>query len=269
VIQSSPEGTAARTPGCTDYQGYVYPHHAVAGLVLVTRRVLVYQNTHLLDISPVWKRALSRRCFGGGASFIYFLFWFFSRAYRARLGEMMLSDPANLSAKLSLSLQACRTHAILTAEQAIEIFKIGNDFWGKRRRPARDVGKAYGVSDKAVRDIWNGRTWYKETMHLDPSRSSMPMRLRIPGRPRRRAGTTVKGTLYLKNHGNGHSLSEIGEKADGIPSCTNVMKLKEDTFWPKVLLEVQPLPVSSDLNDPFHDDWEFWQAAIYEQYGSI
>jgi hypothetical protein len=33
------------------------------------------------------------------------------------------------------------------------------------------VSRLCGISEKAVRDIWSGRTWSKETQHLDPSRS--------------------------------------------------------------------------------------------------
>ena len=42
------------------------------------------------------------------------------------------------------------------------------------------VSKKYGVSEKAVRDIWTGRTWSKETWHLDASRSRP---LKKMGRP--------------------------------------------------------------------------------------
>ena len=36
---------------------------------------------------------------------------------------------------------------------------------------AASMSKKYGVSEKAVRDIWTGRTWSKETWHLDALRS--------------------------------------------------------------------------------------------------
>ena len=45
---------------------------------------------------------------------------------------------------------------------------------------ASRVSKKYGVSEKAVRDIWTGRTWSKETWHLDASRS---LPLKKMGRP--------------------------------------------------------------------------------------
>jgi hypothetical protein len=32
----------------------------------------------------------------------------------------------------------------------------------------------HGVSDKAIRDIWNGRTWRSETKHLDLEENYVP-----------------------------------------------------------------------------------------------
>ena len=73
-----------------------------------------------------------------------------------------------------------KTRAILSSEQAIEIFKIKlTNQTATRSQPLSPcvVARAYGVSEKAVRDIWNGRTWLRETMHLDPI---MAARLRPP-----------------------------------------------------------------------------------------
>ena len=99
--------------------------------------------------------------------------------------ETCISDPRTL-----LSLEACKTRAILTAEQAILIFQIMQSHGGiqsiqsGRLRPSA-VARAFGVSEKTVRDIWKGRTWLRETMHLDPARFvTAAARLRPPGRPR-------------------------------------------------------------------------------------
>ena len=73
--------------------------------------------------------------------------------------------------------------AILTSEKAIEIFKcsIFQTRLSSKKPSAACVGREYGVSEKAVRDIWSARTWYDETLHLDPQR---PARKRNPpGRP--------------------------------------------------------------------------------------
>ena len=56
--------------------------------------------------------------------------------------------------------------AKLTAAMAISIFKL-------KRSPVfkpKAIASRYGVSEKSIRDIWNGRTWAKETKHLDPLR---------------------------------------------------------------------------------------------------
>ncbi len=47
------------------------------------------------------------------------------------------------------------------------------------------MGQVFGVSPKTIRDIWVGRTWYRETFHLDPSRTDAHERLgRHIGRPK-------------------------------------------------------------------------------------
>ena len=105
--------------------------------------------------------------------------------------QMETSSPSTntLGSLVDPSLQACKTRAVLTEAQAVEIFliKIANDDVPKRsRRSAAAVARQFGVSDKAVRDIWTGRTWFRELMHLDPARAAMPERLKRPGRPRGR-----------------------------------------------------------------------------------
>ena len=90
--------------------------------------------------------------------------------------------------KLRSSIQACKTRAILTQEQAVEIFKIhlSNQSTAKSEvLNSTQVATAFGVSEKTVRDIWTGRTWFHELIHLDPGRTAVAAgRLRPPGRPR-------------------------------------------------------------------------------------
>ena len=74
-----------------------------------------------------------------------------------------------------------RTHASrnprakLTEADALDIFKFKGHMI-----TASSVSVKYRVSEKAVRDIWIGRTWSKETWHLDTSRS---LPLKKMGRP--------------------------------------------------------------------------------------
>ena len=75
--------------------------------------------------------------------------------------------------------QCAKPRAILTAEKAVEIFRRSPQCDGMFT--ATSVGREYGVSEKAVRDIWSARTWCDETRHLDPLRPHRESKL--PGRP--------------------------------------------------------------------------------------
>mmetsp|Transcript_88278 Transcript_88278/g.234736 ORF Transcript_88278/g.234736 Transcript_88278/m.234736 type:complete len:139 (-) Transcript_88278:621-1037(-) len=50
--------------------------------------------------------------------------------------------------------------SVLTREQAVEIYRLGE---GAKRDSAYKVAKLYGVCEKAIRDIWSGRTWRNAT----------------------------------------------------------------------------------------------------------
>ena len=63
------------------------------------------------------------------------------------------------------TLESRKSRAKLTEADALDIFHCK-----AHSLSAAFVSKKYGVSEKAVRDIWTGRTWSKETWHLDASR---------------------------------------------------------------------------------------------------
>ena len=46
---------------------------------------------------------------------------------------------------------------------------------------ANALGVTYGVCEKTIRDVWSGRTWAKETWHLEPARKTA---LKQIGRPK-------------------------------------------------------------------------------------
>uniref|UniRef100_A0A7S0LV42 Uncharacterized protein n=1 Tax=Cryptomonas curvata TaxID=233186 RepID=A0A7S0LV42_9CRYP len=75
--------------------------------------------------------------------------------------------------------------AILTERDAQDIFMYKPASSAKERYNAGVLARFYGVSIKTVRDIWVGRTWYRSTFHLDPSKPILSARLdKKPGRPR-------------------------------------------------------------------------------------
>ncbi len=194
---------------------------------------------------------------------------------------------------------------VLTKEQVIEIFrrkliplKASTRSGGKSCTfVATKVGKEFGVSPKTIRDIWLGRTWYRDTIHLDPTRADAADRLsRHAGRPKGakdrnprqrksavRASDTNGGMSEMyENHSRICKDSGILSiaampqsflsKCCGIEPKTsqnehNYLERPTDHGIP-AFDSVLPAPwfpedfLSDDsrteFSDPFHDDWAFW-----------
>jgi hypothetical protein len=72
---------------------------------------------------------------------------------------------------------ASKPRARLYEAQVIAIFQAKAS-----TSAAAKLAMVYGVSEKAIRDIWKGRAWSRETWHLDTSR---PLQLKLTGRPKR------------------------------------------------------------------------------------
>ena len=78
--------------------------------------------------------------------------------------------------------QCAKPRAVLTKEQAIDIFRLSASGYTTASGPtATSVARAFGVSEKTIRDIWKGRTWCDETLPLDSSRQPKPRKK--TGRP--------------------------------------------------------------------------------------
>ena len=134
---------------------------------------------------------------------------------------------------LSITKAVPKPRAILTREQVIEIFEFRPS--SVFHRSSSNVALKYGVSEKTIRDIWNGRTWHSETQHMDtlrPARTVLP-----PGRPLGRKDSAPR----RRNANHSQMLSELIDSAND-----------------SVVSTIEP---SNDLNDPFHDDWPFWARA--------
>ncbi len=173
-----------------------------------------------------------------------------------------------------------RQRNVLTKTQAIEIFMLRN---GKTvdttvcLKNASSVAKRYGVSPKAVRDIWIGRTWYRETFFLEPQRADAGERLtRRIGRPkgkkdsvlRKRRDWLFPSTSYqLTTTEHGSPLrwkhSDNQEKTDDMhTSAFPDRSIKKQTIIAEANLIYAPISTeASNFGDPFHDDWHHWHPS--------
>ena len=110
--------------------------------------------------------------------------------------QVEAEQPDSISRPLAIN---SKPRAILTSEKAVEIFSRSLPSTGSssaEKPHATSVAREYGISEKTVRDIWTGRTWSNETLHLDPQR---PAREAKPtGRPRGKKDTAPR-KRKLKN----------------------------------------------------------------------
>ena len=77
--------------------------------------------------------------------------------------------------------QKTKPQAKLTTDEVLKIF-LSKENGGRGKVSVHTLSKKYGVSTKAVRDIWNGRTWNRETNRLDSKR--IPKDFKPIGRPK-------------------------------------------------------------------------------------
>ena len=77
-----------------------------------------------------------------------------------------------------------KKRTVLSEQDARHIFQNKPPKGRRDRKHADMLSSLYGVCVKTIHDIWNGRTWYRSTCHLDPSKPVNLHRLqRKPGRP--------------------------------------------------------------------------------------
>ena len=179
---------------------------------------------------------------------------------------------------MSISHQtaAPRSRNILSREQAIEIFQLKSNIKSMGVRTSL-IAEQYGVSAKAIRDIWVGRTWYRDTFLLDTSRADAEERfMRKIGRP---AGARdVKPRARRKDKE--HELTKQKKPIQKDPEDSSFSPLhlvpskeqnhresdssKPDASGKDLLLQstaVGSVDQSTEFVDPFYSDWPYWHTA--------
>ena len=177
---------------------------------------------------------------------------------------------------------------ILTSTQAVQIYNMKITAHCKLetnpKLPTASIAKLFGVSPKTVRDIWNGRTWYRETLLLDPSRADAAERLmRRSGRPkgakdkRQRARRQVGGgqpTSFCCARPGDINMSDAeypghaGQAVASAVSCSaNYLAMSKVNYHMVHNLPAMGtnekalhwLATAVGCTDPFHDDWPHWK----------
>ena len=113
----------------------------------------------------------------------------FEFLFGPKIEKMQIPESSDPQACLiGIRLEASKIpkpRAILTAQQAVHIFELkqrmSTSNRGNRSLSAAGVARVFSVNEKTVRDIWKGRTWSRETQHMDCSRQ---MVIKHPGRPK-------------------------------------------------------------------------------------
>ena len=189
-----------------------------------------------------------------------------------------------------------KTRTVLQESEAIEIFLLRPLSSELHETPCSElVGKRYGVSSKTIRDIWVGRTWYRTTHHLDPTRIDSTERLaRHPGRPKGSKDSRPRVCKVRNGAPRDNSrASQISMQPDTInvrmirqampdlcvkpvvqtsnsvfPDIVSMAKKAASVHGPDTLhpfesatsQAVERLNVEEQASffDPFHDDWQHW-----------
>ena len=167
-----------------------------------------------------------------------------------------------------------RARAKLTQSDALDIYHCKGGFTS-----AAAVSKLYGVSEKAVRDIWTGRTWSKETWHLDESR---PLPIRKMGRPLGRKDAQPRKPRVLRKITESFPWSQMPAHISSKSHSTDIECIFSVAMneWPEARMKVtdevpasawcwrdqsiDDLPhaiknalhgVDTEFEDPFGPDW--------------
>ena len=185
------------------------------------------------------------------------------------------SSPTHFKSSTPPERIILRTRAKLTEYDALNIYHCKG-----RIISAAAISKLYGVSEKAVRDIWTGRTWSKETWHLDESRPFSAKKMGRPfgckdAQPRksRSLRTIPESSTISQTHIN---VSPESQSIDVEPRFSTVM-----ADWPQARKREWQVPSSAwcwhdqsidhllhektqcgfdnTFEDPFGPDW----AAVY------
>lgn len=171
-----------------------------------------------------------------------------------------------------------RGRAILSEEKVQAIFKSRPASQTFERYAASMIAKAHRVSIKTIRDIWIGRTWYRSTAHLDPSKPISIERLeKKPGRPKGAKDAKPRTRKWykraLQDENSTEKDLESPRSSQGSPvqegvsfgATCQLVTPSVDLFSRGMALEMEIFGnIVQELRDPFHEDWSSIEPGLAE-----
>mmetsp|Transcript_54527 Transcript_54527/g.144074 ORF Transcript_54527/g.144074 Transcript_54527/m.144074 type:complete len:198 (+) Transcript_54527:112-705(+) len=175
----------------------------------------------------------------------------------------------SVRAKVKLSPQLAREIYAIQAARSLQKHAIF-----QRKISAAAVARQFMVTEKAVRDIWKGRTWQREIGTVcrgelkctfsqkgdNHTRISNGKSSQLAASIKFEAGSSMKESRL---YGSGCPVSrrvcpEI-QNSESCPVTANSSGKVQSAF-------VEPsfdLPISTSEVDPFHCDWPYWNCPSY------
>ncbi len=176
---------------------------------------------------------------------------------------------------------ALKTRAKLSQAEVIAIFQFKKVY---PKSSAAKIAKLYRISEKAVRDIWTGRTWTNETWHLDTSRILCQRNIGRPkgcrdSKPRvSTRGKDSKESLSCKVSKNAFAESksdtierwrnDVSTTASTIYSETMLINMQSDSHGPLNALSTSPLQTTSSASGSVDQQLYEWDRAFWIEHES-
>ena len=174
---------------------------------------------------------------------------------------------------------------ILTSTQAVQIYNLKATAHCESKTnpklPTASIAKLFGISPKTVRDIWKGRTWYRQTLALEHSRPDAAERLaRRSGRPKGSKDKQQRTRRQVKEDSSASSKAKAPPPTDVSATGTECpgkfdQAVASETLCPAKYVAIiqssspangakEEIPhwleaTSLGSTDPFHDDWPHWK----------
>ena len=146
--------------------------------------------------------------------------------------------------------------SILSNVQAREIFRLKPECQANRRgHSAAQLATKYGVSAKAIRDIWNTRTWYWATHDLEQNPSTAERPEKKTGRPKGARDIQPRKRKRTRSQLISPLVEAAGSKVTQLMRAVDIRL--EDA--------ISSINTTDKFIDPFHGDWAFWSDSSRDE----